>query len=187
MVGKGGLSEEDFFSFLAGRRGKLDGVVISGGEPTLQPDLEDFLRRIRALGFATKLDTNGLRPDLLAKFLGDGLLDFVAMDLKHTFAKYNLACGVPVAEETIRRSLEILRQGTVDYELRTTAVPFIHSLEDLAALRDLVGGAPRFALQNFSPKEAADPFLRKIPPFSLEQLESLRPIFESAVEKFTIR
>ncbi|MDR0679185.1 MAG: anaerobic ribonucleoside-triphosphate reductase activating protein [Puniceicoccales bacterium] len=186
--GEGGtFAEEDFFFFLAGRREKLDGVVVSGGEPTLQPDLEDFLRRIRDLGFATKLDTNGLCPAVLTKLLNENLLNFVAMDLKHALSRYALACGVPVPTEPIRQSLNILRQSSIDYELRTTAVPGIHSLEDLAALRDLVAGVPRFTLQNFSPESAADPYLRKTAPFSVEQLESLRPIFEAVVEKFTIR
>ncbi|MDR0340274.1 MAG: anaerobic ribonucleoside-triphosphate reductase activating protein [Puniceicoccales bacterium] len=183
----GPITEEEFFSFLAGRREKLDGVVVSGGEPTLQPDLENFLCRIRDQGFATKLDTNGLQPAVLAKLLDEKLLDFVAMDLKHTPKNYAVACGVPVPEELIRQSLGILRQSAIDYELRTTAVPGIHNLEDLAALGDLVNGAPRFTLQNFSPKSAANPYLRKTTPFPPEALESLRPIFESAVKKFTIR
>jgi pyruvate formate lyase activating enzyme len=181
------IGEDIFFTFLESRKGLLDGAVISGGEPTLHGDLGSFLGKIHDLGFATKLDTNGLLPDVLAKLLDDGLVDFVAMDLKHTFSSYGRACGVEVPVEAVEKSLKLLRESTIDYELRTTVVPTIHSLDDVAALLPIVSGVPRFTLQAFAPAAAADPKLRTQKPFTVEQLESLREIFEPVVGKFTVR
>jgi pyruvate formate lyase activating enzyme len=181
------VEEEEIFSFLKNRVGKLDGVVVSGGEPTLQPDLDAFLRKIAGLGFARKLDTNGFQPDILNGLLDKNLLNFVAVDLKHIPSAYGRACGVAVSEKPLLKTLSVLRGSEIDYELRTTAVPTIHSLAELAELRDLVAGVPRFTIQNFSPKSAADARLRELKPFPPEQLESLRPIFAPIVGKFTIR
>ncbi|MDR2029942.1 MAG: anaerobic ribonucleoside-triphosphate reductase activating protein [Puniceicoccales bacterium] len=180
------LPEREIFAFLAERQGLLDGVVVSGGEPTLQPDLADFFRKVRALGFATKLDTNGLRPNVLARLLADGLLDFVAMDVKHIPGRYADACACPVAVELVRKSLQLLKNGPA-HELRTTVVPGIHRLEELPGLLDLVAGAQRFTLQNFHPKNAANPALRRQKPFPMADLEALRPIFAPAVGQFSIR
>ena len=181
------VGEDCFFAFLESRKNLLDGVVISGGEPTLHHDLGSFLKKIRALGFATKLDINGLRPDVLKDLIDAGLLDFVAMDLKHVYSAYGRACGIAVPVEKIMQSIFILRKSDIDYELRTTVVPTIHSLDDIAAMLPLVAGVPRFTLQMFSPAESANHKLRNRKPFNREQLEQLRPTFERAVGKFTIR
>ncbi|MDR1435939.1 MAG: anaerobic ribonucleoside-triphosphate reductase activating protein [Puniceicoccales bacterium] len=187
MEGNGQLSEDDFFLFLQNRIGKLDGAVISGGEPTLQPDLAEVFKKIHGLGFATKLDTNGTRPDVLERLIGEGLVDFVAMDLKHRLDEYSVACGTHVDLSSIKKSLALLKSSSLHYELRTTAIPAIHSMDHLKSLSAIVAGAPRFTLQNFSPKNAAAPWLRQTKPFQLSQLEQLRPIFEPIVGKFTIR
>ena len=144
------LPEEEFFSFLRKRRGVLDGVCITGGEPTLQPDLEDFVRRIRQEGFAVKLDTNGTVPDRLAGLLQNGLLDYVAMDIKSCPAKYAEAAGVPGFDlAAVQRSIDLLRASPVAYEFRTTVVSPLHTEEDLLAIGRWLQGAPRYFLQNF--------------------------------------
>jgi pyruvate formate lyase activating enzyme len=181
------IQEKEFFAFLEKRRGLLDGVVMSGGEPTLHGDLGQILKKIRELGYATKLDTNGTKPDVLADLVDGGLLDFVAMDLKHTLGAYGRACGTAAPIQAIEKSLTVLQCSGLDYELRTTVVPTIHTLEDIASLLPLVKGAPRFTLQVFSPAGAADPNLRTQEPIAAKQLESLRQLFEPAVGKFTIR
>jgi pyruvate formate lyase activating enzyme len=185
--GEDAVAEGEIFAFLEGRKGLLEGVVITGGEPTLQPDLANFLRRVRELGFAAKLDTNGCLPNVLKNLLANRLLDFVAMDVKHVPRRYAEACGCPVSLRAVRQSLGLLRESGLDYELRSTVVPGIHTLEELPGLLELVAGAPRFTLQNFDPKSAASPLLRLGKPFLPEELERLRPRFAPFVGQFSIR
>jgi pyruvate formate lyase activating enzyme len=186
-TGGRGIGEGEIFRFLARNKKKLTGVVISGGEPTLQADLGQFFGEIRSLGLATKLDTNGSRPEILAQLLRDGLLDFVAMDLKNIPSDYDRTCGTRAPLGAIAHSLEILRASGIDYELRTTVVPTLHDLARLPELVELIRGAPRFTLQDFRPKSATDPELRKVQPYGPEKLETLRPFFEPFVKKFTVR
>jgi pyruvate formate lyase activating enzyme len=178
---------ETIVEFLKTRKGKLDGVVISGGEPTLHKDLAEILAKIHELGFITKLDTNGHRPDILEKLLQANLLDFIAMDLKHLPARYAEACGVSVLTENILRSVELIKKSPIDHEFRITVVPGIHRLEDLPALVPIVQGARRFTLQNFVPTYAADAAFRTRKPFEPSELQKLRPVFASIVGSFTIR
>jgi pyruvate formate lyase activating enzyme len=128
----------DLFGFLESRRGKLDGVVISGGEPTLQADLPDFIKQIRALGYAIKLDSNGTNPEMLEQVIKEGLVDYLAMDIKAPFGKYEQVVGVKVNEDNIRRSIEILKTSGVPYEFRTTLVPGLHTLEDIDAMGEML-------------------------------------------------
>jgi pyruvate formate lyase activating enzyme len=181
------VDEKEIFDYLAHRRGKISAIVVSGGEPTVQRDLAAFFESCKEMSLATKLDTNGSRPDVLDNLLKKKLLDFVAMDLKHNFHSYGRACGIPVDLGKIRESLAILRESYIDYELRTTVVPTIHTLEEVTELREIVAGVPRFTLQSFSPTSAADSKLRSIAPFTPIEMETLRPIFEPIVGKFSIR
>ena len=122
------IPEERFFAFLQKRKGILDGVCITGGEPCLQPDLADFIRRIREGGFAVKLDTNGSFPDVLQVLLQQGLLDYVAMDVKNAPARYAETCGVPGFDPApVERSVRLLQQSGVPFELRTTVVAGLHT------------------------------------------------------------
>ena len=113
--------EAEVLTFLRRRKGLLDGVCVTGGEPTLQPELAPFLRRVKELGYAVKLDTNGTRPEVLRALVGEGLVDYVAMDVKNSPARYALTAGVPAAELSgVFTSMDFLLSGTVDYEFRTT-------------------------------------------------------------------
>ena len=144
------LPTEEVLRFLRSRRGLLDGVVLSGGEPLLQPDAADFLRQVRDLGFAVKLDTNGCYPDALAAILEAGLVDFVAMDVKNCREKYDLTVGVPTLDlRPIEESIRLIRASGVDHEFRTTVVRELHTAADLLAIGDWLDGAPRYALQQF--------------------------------------
>ena len=126
------ILEENFFSFLQTRQGILEGVCITGGEPTLQPDLLPFLRKIKELGFRIKLDTNGTRPDVLEALFAERLLDYVAMDIKNTKEKYALSAGISSFDLTpIEKSIALIRQYAPDYEFRTTVVQGLHTKEDL--------------------------------------------------------
>ena len=144
------LPEEEFFSFLKKRQGILDGVCITGGEPTLQPDLNDFIAKIKSMGFKVKLDTNGSFPDKVKEILDSGNVDFVAMDLKNTLDRYAETVGIPGFDTSkILESINIIRSSGVEYEFRTTVVSPLHRPEDFGELAKMVEGSPRYFLQNF--------------------------------------
>lgn len=128
------MSMRELLAFLSGRKGLLDAVCISGGEPTLQPELPELLEQIKAMGFLAKLDTNGSRPEVLKELISRNLLDYVAMDIKNSPDRYSRAIGVTWQQDKIEESIRFLTEGHVDYELRTTVVAQLHdpqSLEDM--------------------------------------------------------
>ena len=143
------ISEEEFFEFLSSRKGKLTGVCITGGEPTLYPGLKDFIRKIKNMSFSVKLDTNGTNPALLCELIGEGLVDYVAMDIKNAPSKYPLTVGVDVDIDKINRSIEILLSEKVDYEFRTTVVRELHTIDDFKAISEWIKGAKCYFLQTF--------------------------------------
>ena len=144
------ISEEEFFSFLQKRRGILEGVCVTGGEPTLQPDLPAFIRRIRDLGFAVKLDTNGARPATLKALLDEGLLDYAAMDVKNSLSKYPETVGIPALDTTpFEESMDLLMEGRIPFEFRTTLVNGLHTPESVAEMGARLAGDERFFLQTF--------------------------------------
>ena len=150
------LAEDGILDFLEKRRGLLDGVVLSGGEPLMQPGAADFLARVRDMGFAVKLDTNGFYPGVLKEILERHLVDYVAMDIKNRPEKYGVTCGVADLDPTpAEESLKLLRDSGADFELRITLVREFHTAEDLAAMGRWISGffpadrTPRFFLQKF--------------------------------------
>ena len=151
---------DEVMAFLRKRQGILDGVCITGGEPSLQPDLEEFICMVRELGYLVKLDTNGYRPKVLERFLDKGLLDYVAMDIKASKENYARAAGFhscrgvnPFAIESIERSVEILKSSGVDYEFRTTVVKGIHTVEEFAEIGKWLAGSRAYFLQAFRENE----------------------------------
>ena len=144
------IPENEFFSFLNKRRGILDGVCITGGEPLLQNGIEDFIIKIRELGFAVKLDTNGSYPDRLKAILDRGLVDYVAMDIKNQKEKYSLTCGTEVDTEKISRSISLLMNGNIPYEFRTTVVRELHTPQDIGEIGKWICGTERYYLQSFT-------------------------------------
>ena len=148
------MDEAALMAFLEKRRGLLDGVAITGGEPCLRPDLPDLMRRIRGLGFAVKLDTNGTHPALLDGILREGLADYVAMDVKNSPEKYARTAGLGELDLTpIRRSVELLKAGGVDYEFRTTVVDELHEAADFEAIGAWIAGARRWFMQPFTDRD----------------------------------
>ncbi len=149
------MEDAEFFSFLEKRHGLLDGVAVTGGEPCLRPELPSFLGRIREMGYAVKLDTNGTSPERLRSLVLGGLVQYVAMDIKNSPGKYALTAGVPDAGlERINRSIAFLRQGHVDYEFRTTVVDELHDAADFEAIAKWIEGAPRYFLQPFTDRDS---------------------------------
>lgn len=143
------MEEEEFFRFLKKRQGILDGVCITGGEPLLQPDIESFMQKIKDLGFAVKLDTNGSFPEKLESLIKEGLVDYVAMDIKNCLEKYSLTAGVTVDTAAIEKSIDLLLSGHVEYEFRTTVVKQLHIVDDIEKIAMRIRGAKRYFLQNF--------------------------------------
>ena len=142
--------EEDFFAFLNKRRGILDGVCVTGGEPLIHSDAGEFIAKIKALGYKVKLDTNGSFPDRLEEILKSGNVDYVAMDIKNSPEKYAETVGIPGFDVSkIQRSIEIIRSSGVEYEFRTTVVSPLHSAESIAGAAEMVKGSPKYFLQNF--------------------------------------
>ncbi len=143
------IAQEEVLTFLVKRQGLLGGLVITGGEPTLQKDLLDFLRKVRPLGFAIKLDTNGSRPDILKAAIEEKLVDFIAMDVKAPLEIYNKLVGVVVDTTLIEESIAIIKNSGLDHQFRTTLVRPLLGFEDMSKLAILVSGAKRYVLQNF--------------------------------------
>lgn len=148
------MEEEKLLSFLQSRQGRLEGVVISGGEPLLQKELPVLLKSIRALGYPIKLDTNGTHPDRLAALLEEGLVDYVAMDIKNSPAKYAYTAGVNKVElSCIDKSIQLLIKGSVDYEFRTTVAEPLHKLADFEAMGQWIKGAKKYYIQPFTNRD----------------------------------
>ena len=150
-----GMTELEFLDFLQTRPGKLDGVCVTGGEPTLHKELPELLRKIKDMGFQIKLDTNGTNPQMLSALMAEGLLDYVAMDIKNTFEKYPVTAGgggVDVAK--VEESIDFLLTDAVDYEFRTTVTAELHTPQDIGVIASRIRGAKRYFLQNF--KDSGD-------------------------------
>lgn len=145
----GQSEEEAVLSFLKKRQGILDGVAVSGGEPLLQPDLEDFLCRVKELGYKVKLDTNGAFPDRLIPLVRKGLVDKVAMDIKNSPALYEKTAGAAVDLDAVARSKDFLLEGNVDYEFRTTVVKGLHTRQSIGQAARWIQGAKEYYLQQF--------------------------------------
>jgi pyruvate formate lyase activating enzyme len=149
------MDESELLAFLEKRIGLLDGVAITGGEPCLHRDLPDLLEKIRSLGFGVKLDTNGCHPELLRTMLERGLVDYVAMDVKNSPAKYAATCGLDKVDlDTVRRSISLLKGGQADYEFRTTVVSEFHEAADFEEIGRLISGAKRYFLQRFPDRDS---------------------------------
>ena len=154
------IPEREVFSFLKKRRGQLTGLVVTGGEPTLQPDLSLFLQRVKAMGFKIKLDTNGSHPEVVSTLLDEGLLDFIAMDIKAPWVLYDRLTGVKTPKEQLRKSIPLIAQSGISHEFRTTAVRPLLSDSDLQEIKAMVPTGSPYRLQKFRPENALDPALR---------------------------
>ncbi len=143
-------SAEEVLSFLKTRKGLLDGVCITGGEPMLQPDIADFMKEIKDLGFLLKLDTNGSYPEKLKKVVEEGLIDYVAMDVKNSAEKYGATIGIENYDlSAVDESIDFLLKGKVDFEFRTTVIKEFHTVEDIEKIAQRIAGAPKYFIQNF--------------------------------------
>ena len=145
----GYVTDDELFSFLKKRVGILDGVCVTGGEPTLQRDLPDFLESVKALGYSVKLDTNGTNPKLLRSVISDRLVDYVAVDIKNSPEKYITTSGGIDLFENIKETVSLLLSDVIEYEFRTTAVAGFHETEDFESIGKWIQGTKRYFIQNF--------------------------------------
>ncbi len=149
------MDDEELLSFLSGRKGLLDGVAFTGGEPMINPGLPELIRKIRDLGYAIKLDTNGYHPETLEMLLKEGLIDYVAMDIKNSPAKYAMTSGLEQLDlEPVKRSISLLLEGDVDYEFRTTVLKEFHEADDFEEMGKMIKGAKRYFLQAFTDRDS---------------------------------
>jgi len=180
--------EDDLFVFLKSRAGKLDAVVITGGEPCLQPDLPEFIRKIKALGFLVKLDTNGSYPAMLKRLLDEKLIDYIAMDLKAPAEKYKEVIGVKIDFNNIKKSVKLIIESGLPYEFRTTVAPGLINQDDIAAMGEIIKGADKWYLQNFkSNMELLDRALNGRVPYNARQMQEMAEIGREYVKKCEVR
>lgn len=179
--------EEEFFQHLEKRKGKLDGVCITGGEPTIQPDIIEFIEKIKNMGYLVKLDTNGTRPDVLKKLYDLKLLDFVATDIKNAPERYNDTVGLKANMENVKKSVAMIMNSGVPYEFRTTVVPGIHREKDFDAIADWIDGADAYYLQEYRSGKTIDKNMSKIVANKSIDLEKIGSKISKRFKKFGIR
>lgn len=181
-----GIPFQEILDFLKTRVGLIDAVVVSGGEPTLMDDLVSKVEQIRALGFKIKLDTNGTNPEVLRGLLNNKLIDYVAMDIKNSEAKYAETSGVKsVNLENIKKSISLIMNSGVDYEFRTTLVSEYHSKDDIEGIGELIKGAKRLFLQKFVDRDGV--IKKGLHPIERVWAESYKEILSSFVSNVELR
>lgn len=179
------IPEEDVFAHLAKRKGITKGVCITGGEPTLSKDIFSFSGKLKDMGLLVKLDTNGYKPDVLKKMCKEGLVDYVAMDIKASLSDYSKVTGVPIGKDIIKESVEFLICGEIPYEFRTTVVKELHNERSFEEIADMISGANRYYLQSYVDSD------RVICPgftaYGIDKLNEFADIVRRKVETVEIR
>ena len=180
------MEDSELMRFLESRKGLIEGVAITGGEPCLHKELPELIRKIRAAGYAVKLDTNGYHPAMLKSILEEGLVEYVAMDIKNCEEKYPLTCGVEhVDMAVIKESISLLMNGSTDYEFRTTVIDELHEPEDFEKIGALIGGAKRYFLQRFTDRDSV-PYGNLTAP-SFEKMYELEAIAKQYIPDTKLR
>ncbi len=181
-------TEEEVMDYLERRKKILDGIVITGGEPTVQKDLVRFITDVKKLGYKVKLDTNGFRPTILKELIDKKLVDYVAMDIKNSFEKYNVTCGMKnLVIDNVKKSIEILKNSNIKYEFRTTIIKEFHTKQDILKILDVIGDS-KYYLQNFEvSSDVIDKSLHGFSNYELIEMESLLNLKYHNVEVRGIR
>jgi len=181
-------TEDAILNFLKERQGFVEALVVTGGEPTLHSDLPEFLQKVKSLGFLIKIDTNGTNSQMIEILQAKGLVDFWAMDIKNSYPKYFATVEQFVDEEEIKKSINLIKKGSQDYEFRTTIVEGLHKPEDVLAMAQMVEGAKKYVLQQFiSRDKLVNPKFVGKKSISEEELKSLAKECEHWVGKCEIR
>jgi pyruvate formate lyase activating enzyme len=182
------ISTDEIFAFLGSKSSLLDGVCVSGGEPTLQEELPDFLMEIKKMGLKVKLDTNGTRPEVISRLLDEDVLDYIAMDVKGPLAKYSYITGNNTAHSKLKETIALLKNSRVEQEFRTTVIPGLLKEEDLLSIAKEIAGCRRYVLQQFSPRSSIiDPALLSLKPYSREKVAEMARMCHKYVETLELR
>lgn len=181
------IKETDFFKFLNETKDFLDGVCITGGEPTMHKNLFNFIKKIKQRGFLVKLDTNGSNPEMLKKLLDTNLLDFISMDIKAGPSGYSKAAGKKIDLEKIKESIDLIKNSGVDYEFRITVVPGLVKKKDIEEIGKWLKGIKKFALQQFRNQKVLDKSFEKIKPYSDEIIKDFQKILKRHIKAVELR
>lgn len=185
-AGQDALSEEYIFDYLKKRKGVLQGVAITGGEPTLMPDLKEFILKVRELGYEVKLDSNGTRPDVLASFIEEKIVDYIAMDIKNSKERYAETVDVENFDlSPVEESVKLLKKGNVEYEFRTTLVKEFISADDIRGIADWLAGAKRYFLQHF--KDSGNCIREDLHEVDEKTAEEWKTIAEKKIARVALR
>jgi pyruvate formate lyase activating enzyme len=172
---KGRIDENEVLDYLLKRKNMLDGIVISGGEPTIQKGLIDFIKKVKKIGLKVKLDTNGSNPMVLKELLDENLVDYVAMDIKHSLKDYEVVTKCKVKEKDLKESIKLLKESKIDFEFRTTLIKNYHTVEDIKEILKLVGDS-KYYIQNF--KLSEDVPDKNLFGFTESELKEIKEIFK---------
>lgn len=181
------IDADEFFQFLEKRKKYLEGVSITGGEPTIHSDLPLFIEKIKNMGFAVKLDTNGSTPEMIKRLIDKKTVDYIAMDIKGPLEKYDVITGTKVNKEKISESIKIIKRAKIDYEFKTTVVKSQISFDDFHRIGELIKGAEKYYLQKFIPSKCLNPSFVRESTYSDEEFEKIKNIMENYVERCDIR
>jgi len=181
------LTEETIFSFLAKRKGKIDAVAITGGEPTTQHDLVDFVKRVRKTGYSIKVDTNGSHPEVIEQLISMKLLDYIAMDIKSPADKFKNLTKSDISYQKITQTIELIMKSGIPYEFRTTVLKRLLDENDIVNIAHSIRNARLYILQQFIPSKVLDRRLMHYESYSREELESLRKKITKSVSNILIR
>ncbi len=185
-VGNEYISSEEVLKYLEKRKGVIDGLVISGGEPTMQHDLKDFIKKVKDIGMLVKLDTNGFNSKILKELIDENLVDYVAMDIKNEMCKYSVTCGLNQMKiDNIKESIQLLENSSIDYEFRTTIMKEYHDIESIKMILELIGDKPKYFLQNFRLSENV--LDKNIHGFTIDELKSIQRDLKEKYHNVKIR
>lgn len=185
-VGNEYISSEEVLKYLEKRKGVIDGLVISGGEPTMQHNLKDFIKKVKDIGMLVKLDTNGFNSKILKELINENLVDYVAMDIKNEMCKYSVTCGLnQINIDNIKESIQLLENSSIDYEFRTTIMKEYHDIESIKMILKLIGDKPKYFLQNFRLSENV--LDKNIHGFTIDELKSIQRDLKEKYHNVKIR
>ena len=176
---------DEVYSYLEKRKGVLDAVVITGGEPTLEKDLKDIMKKIKSLGYLIKLDSNGTNPEKLKELVNEHLVDYIAMDIKNSFTSYEKTSGVPLKLEKIKSSIEFIMSCGIDYEFRTTIIKEYHTVEDMKEIGEMIKGAKKYRLQKFVDHGTC--LIDDLHEVTLDEAEVFKTILKNYIDNVELR
>lgn len=180
------IDHEEIFSYLQKRKNVIEGIVISGGEPTIQPKLKDFIIRVKELGLSVKLDTNGSNPDIIKELIDEKLIDYIAMDVKNIFDEYlGIVNLKQINVDKVKRSIELIKNSGVDHEFRTTIMKNYHDVDKITQICEYLGKDEKYYLQNFEDSEMV--LDKSLISFSTDALRNIEQILKAKFPNVSVR